>query len=362
MPKRWSVFRHAKSWELPKKSKRSKPQWLEKLMPIWERLKAKVLFHLGVIALHRGKYQLASEILEKVMQVLPNDPFVQLKIGWVHWHLGHPVTARRHLLRATEIDPNNPAFWTLAGKLMALRGKWDEAEQLLRQAVQLAPQNLVAQSWLSFVLFQLGKEREAIEILKQVTVADDPYLQARLLLHLERIALQRDGRDDISFEPVPIWLRIPFLSQFIGWLFRWRGERLIEDGRWVDAAKLLNKASQLRPDDHWSKLNQAVALLEGGFWEHAERVLEEVPDNIPEKAWVQGALLIRQKKIQEAVPWLVKVNPHHPFVRYYLALALDWAGEAEYACASHLEPLYREDPASLRQRIRELLRWLGEWS
>ena len=163
---------------------------------------------------------------------------------------------------------------------------------------------MVAQSWLSFVLFQLGKEREAIEILKQVTVADDPYLQARLLLHLERIALQRDGRDDISFEPVPIWLRIPFLSQFIGWLFRWRGERLIEDGRWVDAAKLLNKASQLRPDDHWSKLNQAVALLEGGFWEHAERVLEEVPDNIPEKAWVQGALLIRQKKIQEAVPWL----------------------------------------------------------
>lgn len=328
-------------------------------MPIWFRLKAEILFHLGVTALHRGKYQRAAEILERVAQTLPEDPFVQLHLGWAHWHLGHPVTARRCLLRATELAPQNPAFWTLAGKLMALRGKWDEAEQLLRQAVQLAPQNLVAQSWLALVLFHLGRLNEAIDILKRFPVADDPYLQARLVLHLERMAFQGDGRGNISFPFVPIWLKIPLLSQLIGWLLRWRGERLIEDGRWEDAAKLLNMASQLRPKDHWSKLLQAVALLEGGFWWHAEKVLEEVPDSIPEKAWVQGALLVRQQKVREAVPWLAKGDPLHPFVRYYLALALDWAGEAEYACASHLEPLYREDPASLRQRIRELLRWLG---
>ncbi|MCS7265044.1 MAG: tetratricopeptide repeat protein [Armatimonadetes bacterium] len=346
--------------KMAKVQKRSKPQWLEKLLPIWERFKAHLLFHLGVNALHRGKYQKAAEILERVAKVLTDDPFVQLHLGWAHWNLGHPVTARRHLLRATELEPNNPSFWTLAGKLMALRGKWDEAEQLLRQAVQLAPQNLVAQSWLALVLFHLGREKEAIEILKQFPVADDPYLQARLILHLERVALQQDGKGNISFAPVPIWLKVPLLGQFIGWLLRWRGERLIEDGRWESAAKWLNLASQLRPNDHWAKLFQAIALLESGFSEQAEHVLEQVPDSIPEKAWVQGALLVRQKKVREAVPWLSKSDPYHPFVRYYLALALDWFGEAEYACASHLEPLYREDPASLRQRIRELLRWLEQ--
>lgn len=353
-------FRGAKSWKTTKRQKRARPSWLEKLKPIWEQVKARVLFHIGVIALHRGKFQKAAQILEKVAKILPDDPFVQLHLGWAHWHLGHPVTARRHLLRATEINPNNPAFWTLAGKLMALRGKWDEAEQLLRQAIQLAPQNFVAQSWLSFVLFQLGKENEAIDILKRVVIADDPYLQARIVLHLERIALRRNGRGDISFAPIPSWLKIPLLGQFLGWLFRWRGERLIEDGLWESAAKLLNMASQLRPNDHWAKLLQAVALLEGGFWDRAEKVLEEVPDNIPEKAWVWGALLLRQQKVREAVSWLTKSDPNHPFVRYYFALALDWVGEAEYACASHLEPLYREDPSSLRQRIRELLRWLGQ--
>lgn len=269
---------------IAKRQKHSKPKWFGNLMPIVERLKVCLLFHFGIISLHRDKYQKAAEILDKVSQILTDDPFVQLHLGWAHWHLGHPVTARRHLLRATELAPNNPSLWTLAGKLMALRGKWDESEQLLRQAVQLAPQNLVAQSWLALVLFHLGRENEAVEILKQFPVADDPYLQARLILHLERIALQQDDRDNISFALVPSWLKVPFLSQFVGWLLRWRGERLIEDGQWESAANLLNMASQFRPNDQWAKLLQAVALLESGFGEQAELVLEKVPDSIPEKA------------------------------------------------------------------------------
>lgn len=59
---------------------------------------------------------------------------------------------------------------------------------------------------------------------------------------------------------------------------------MIEDGQWESAANLLNMASQFRPNDQWAKLLQAVALLESGFGEQAELVLEKVPDSIPEKA------------------------------------------------------------------------------
>jgi len=341
-----------------RKGLKLKPGWQQKLEQVWERLRAKLFFHLAVTALYRGKYQRAAQILERVAQVLDEDPFVQVHLGWAHWHLGHPVTARRHLLRATELDPNNPAFWTLAGKLMALRGKWDEAEQLLRQATALAPQNMVAQSWLALVLLQRGRADEALDILKRVPVADDPYLQARLVLHLERLVMQRDEERGGVFPSVPRWLRFPLFGPLAGLVLRWRGERLLEDGEWEAAAMFLGSASQLRPKDVWAKLLWSVALLEGGFLTQAEQVLNEVPEFVPEKAWVYGALLVRRQQIKEAVALLMKSNPDHPFVRYYLALSLDWVGEAEYACAAYLEPLYREDPAALRQRIRELLKRL----
>ncbi len=354
-----AFFSRSREKQTSKKQKlRSKPRWRQKLEQVWQRLKARLLFHIAVIALYRGKYLRAAKILEQVAQVLDEDPFVQVHLGWSHWHLGHPVTARRHLLRATEIDPNNPAFWTMAGRLMALRGKWEEAEQLLRQAVLLSPQNIVAQSWLAFVLLQKGQTKEALDILKRTPVADDPYLQARLVLLLERLIMQRGAEEGAIFPPFPRWLKLPLLRSVLGFLFRWRGERLIEDGEWEAAARLLGAASRLRPKDVWAKLLWAVALLEGGFWNQAEQVLDEVPEFVPEKRWVLGALLVRQQKIKEAVTHLMKSDTNHPFVRYYLALSLDWIGEAEYACVAYLEPLYREDPASLRQRIRELVRRL----
>ena len=334
------------------------PKWQQKLQQLWQKLRARWLFHLGVFALRSGKYQKAAQLLEQASQVLDEDPFVQVHLGWAHWHLGHPVTARRHLLRATELRPDNPAFWTLAGKLMALRGKWDEAEQLLRQAVNLAPQNLVARSWLALVLFQTGQADEALDILSETPVADDPYLQARLVLHLERLAMQRGEREGTLLPSVPKWLKFPLLRSIASLLLRWRGERLLEDGMWEAAAKYFGLAAQLGPKDVWAKLLWAVALLEGGFWSQAEQVLAEVPESVPEKAWVHGALLVRQQKVKEAVLWFAKSDTQHPFVRYYMALALDWVGDAEYACAAHLEPLYREDPSALRQRIRELLKWL----
>jgi len=348
----------AKSQKRSARKFRLKAKWQQDLQRLWQRLKAKWLFHLGALSLRNGKYQRAAQLLEQASQILDEDPFVQVHLGWAHWHLGHPVTARRHLLRATELRPDNPAFWTMAGKLTALRGKWDEAEHLLRQAINLSPQNLVAQSWLAFVLFQTGQVDEALDILSKTSIADDPYLQARLVLHLERLAMQRGERKGALLPFVPKWLKAPLLRTIASFLLRWRGERLLEDGAWEAAAKYFGLAVQLRPKDFWSKLLWAIALLEGGFWTQAEQVLNDVPENALEKAWVQGALLVRQQRVREAVPWLAKGDTQHPFVRYYMALALDWVGDAEYACAVHLEPLYREDPSALRQRIRELLKWL----
>ncbi len=350
-------------WKRPRLRRRKRNRWFaqlkEWLKKRWQYARAKWLFHRGVIALHRGRYQHAANLLEQARQVLDNDPFVHAHLGWAHRFLGHPVSARRHLVRAVELAPDNPSLLTLAGRLLALRGKWEEAEEFLRHAVSLAPHNIVAQSWLAFTLLQRDQPQEALHILKQTPVADDPYLQARLILSLERLVRQRGERQGAPL-PFPQWKCPPFLAPLVGWFFRWRGERLLEDGRWDDAIRWLSAATSLHPSDTWAKLLLAVALIEGGYLSLAETVLMEVPEDVPERAWAYGALLVRQQRVGEAILHLAKSETQHPFVRYYLALAVDWTGEGERACAIYLEPLYREDPSSLRQRLRELIQWLQE--
>lgn len=323
-----------------------------------KRWQGKWLFHRGLALMQKGQWQKAANLLEKALRV--NDtPFVRMHLAWTHWNLGHPVTARMHAVGATEMMPHNLATWVFAGRLMALRGKWDEAETMLRQALVLAPNNIVARSWLTLVLFQTGREEEAIEMLQRHPIADEPYLQARLVLNLERIAMQRGERKGVFVPMVPTWLRLPVLSWLVGYALRWRGERLLEDGNWDKAAWYLSSAVQLRPKDIWARLLLTVALLEGGYWTQAEQALTHVPESVAERKLVSAALLVRRREMREAIKVLRACEERHPMTRYYMAVALGWLGEIERACAAFLEPLYRDDPAALRQRIRELARWLS---
>jgi tetratricopeptide (TPR) repeat protein len=167
------------------------PSWHRWLSKRWQLLRGHWWFHLGVFALWRGRYQKAAQWLEKALAILGEDAFVRMQLSWAHWHLGHPVTARLHALRATEQLPHHAPAWVFAGKVLALRGKWGEAERALRQALLLSPKNFVASSWLALVLFQTQQPEEALQLLKRLPVVDEPYLQARLVLHLERLVSER---------------------------------------------------------------------------------------------------------------------------------------------------------------------------
>ncbi len=250
------------------------PSWRLWLDRQWQILRGRWWFHLGVFALWRGRYQKAAQWLEKALAILGEDVFVRMQLAWAHWHLGHPVTARLNALRATEQLPQHAPAWVFAGKILALRGKWAEAERAFRQALLLAPNNFVAGSWLALVLLQTHQVREAVRLLRRFPVVDEPYLQARLILHLERLVAERGERDELPLPTPPRWMRWVGVRSVLGWLCRWRGERLLEDGAWDAAARWLNLAAQLRPHDPWARILLTIALLEGG---HLNRHLGSHP-------------------------------------------------------------------------------------
>lgn len=306
----------------------------------------------------RGRYRQAAQLLERFLAAVGDDAFARMHLAWAHWHLKHVGTVRLHAVRATELMPHHAPAWVFAGKLMALRDKWDDAERFLRHALHLQPDNLVAASWLALVLLQTRREREGIGLLQQFPVADDPYLQARLVLHLERLVHERGERPPLPPAQLPRWLFVPAVRQLVGWLLRWRGERLLEDGAFDTAAQWLNAAVQLRPSDVWAKVLGAIALLEGGHWTQAEQLLAQVPETLVERRIALGALRVRQRQLPEGVALFQDADLTHPLVRYYIGLARYFQGETERACIAYLEPLYRDDPSALRVRLQELLRWL----
>lgn len=319
-------------------------------------------FHLGVLALWRGHYQKAAQWLEKALALLGENAFIRMQLMWAHWYLGHPVTASFHALRATEQMPHHAPAWVFAGRLLSLRGKWREAERAFRQALVLSPDNFVASSWLALVLFQTHREEEALQLLRRLPVMDEPYLQARLVLHLERLVSERGERDELPLSPPPRWAQVFGIRAFLGPLCRWRGERLLEDGNLEGAARWLHWAHCLRPHDLLALILLAVALIEGGRLCQAESIVAQLLPETPERRLLLALLWARQRRPLKALAALERCDLQHPLVRYYTALSWHWLGETERACASYLEPLYREDPSFLRVRLEGLLRWLSEFS
>jgi len=73
-----------------------------------------------------------------------------------------PNDAKIHIIRAIEIDPENPYGYQFLGRVYSQKGEFEQAEMQLRQSLKLDP--TLALSWnnLGAALWSLGKKEEAL--------------------------------------------------------------------------------------------------------------------------------------------------------------------------------------------------------
>jgi len=147
---------------------------------------------LGEIYFHQGRFPDAAVVLQRAIQLEPDNAAVCSMLADSSLHQGQTAKAAEYYRMALQQRPDDPKLLTnLAGILSGMH-RSSEAEPLLRRAVQLAPHLSKPYTNLGSSLQAQGKVDEALEVYENglKNADDDPQLHSNYLLARHYSAIQ----------------------------------------------------------------------------------------------------------------------------------------------------------------------------
>lgn len=172
---------------------------------------AAALAGLGRVALARDRHGEAARLLEAALAADPRATRLHHPLGMAYRALGDLDRARRHLAARGNSEPvfSDPELAEVGrqsrsaqvflerGYAAARSGRLDEAVSAFRQAVEVAPDNIIARISLGQGLTLAGRYEAALEALDAALALDPAHPQA----HYRRgVALESLGRDAAAAE------------------------------------------------------------------------------------------------------------------------------------------------------------------
>ncbi|MFQ5703077.1 MAG: DUF4388 domain-containing protein [Gemmatimonadales bacterium] len=137
-----------------------------------------VLYNLALSLEHAGKIDEAESTYAEAAARARHDPVILMGWGYVALRRGDFEVAAGRLARAAEVagDQELPALWYWMRSLAASsQGDLQEAEKVLREGLELYPDNTVLRNNLGALLELLGHLEEAQQLLERA-LADEPSL------------------------------------------------------------------------------------------------------------------------------------------------------------------------------------------
>ena len=80
----------------------------------------------------------ARDLIEKALQLAPDDPFIEDSLGWVHYRMGQTGAALKHLQAAYSARPD-PEIAAHLGEVLWKSGQRDQAQKIWRAALTENP-------------------------------------------------------------------------------------------------------------------------------------------------------------------------------------------------------------------------------
>jgi tetratricopeptide (TPR) repeat protein len=150
-------------------------------------------FYSSVAAFQAGIETDAEKKMLEVAKLVPQEPSAWANLGLFALRRGEFDLASEHLQQARTLAPESSEIQTLLGLLQRMQGKLESAMTYLRQAVTLAPDNLKAAYALAQTLEEQGGEHqqaEAQRLLTDLLKAQPDNLA--LMIEVARLAAMRN--------------------------------------------------------------------------------------------------------------------------------------------------------------------------
>ncbi|UCF20055.1 MAG: hypothetical protein JSU87_01190, partial [Gemmatimonadota bacterium] len=272
-------------------------------------------------------YTKAETHIQKTVDLEPNEPVLWVNLGDVQRGSNRLMEARESYRKATELDPMNDLAWSKSGHANSFLGNFDEARSDFEQAVATAEdqQKIGWGQFKAYVNIYAGDPAAAIEELKTLYekietagIPDDQVLGAKtgVLNDVATIAMHH-GMLEIATEAVTrrneAWMQNAeqvgsqeFKRGAEANVALWQGTLAARKGDFATARAKADEHAALRePESNPRKMETYHNLV--GLIEHLEGNYAAATEH-----YRQG-------------------NLNNVYVKYYLALAEEGAGNAEEA-------------------------------
>lgn len=166
--------------------------------------------------------------------------------------------------RALELDPASGGALAALGQALAWRRAWNEAEQLYRRALVVAPNDALVHQWYALLLAYRGRPREAAEHAGHAARIDPLSVQianmyGMMLYHTGDLpASLRQYEHTVEAEPDSAWVRRN------PWVLSNYARVAAAAGRPVEAVRLATRAADAVPGHPRPLLDLAYAHLRSG--------------------------------------------------------------------------------------------------
>lgn len=122
----------------------------------------------GDFLIENKRYVEAVALLERGIQIFPNDEELRLKMAYLHFRLNNQKSFKRQILKALKINPQSAEAYSMLSELWYLKNQdVDETMFFVSKAMELKTKNKNIKPILAWVLMQKNRSTEAVAIFEE---------------------------------------------------------------------------------------------------------------------------------------------------------------------------------------------------
>lgn len=312
-------------------------------------------FHLGLSLLQQKHSDEAILALKHALD-LKKDPAFLIALGNAYAAQQQYDRAQDAFAEALKYDAKSVRAMQGTAAVAIQQGKFPAAEETLRKAIQIAPDEASLFYNLGLVLEQTGRGEEALESFRAATLRKPSYLSAQLHLGTTALRLGRYEDADRALRPLTlqdaqnplVWLSLSAASEGLGHF----------DTALSHIDKALSLDAQLLP----AQVNRAILLMKNGRTTEGRDQLVALSGAHQGYAPIQSALgwaYLQAEQLEQAEAALTKaleLDPKDGFAQNNLGVIYSLRGDSERAQhafqkARELRPTLKEPAANIQSVV-----------